>query len=343
MLLGIAAVRAQDIHFSQLSSVNMLVNPALIAIQGNLEATLITRDQWPGIASKTYRTYGVSVESKLRASSWKELEKQKSTFRKVNSTRAIGLCFYHDQAGANRLSSDVAYLGLNQEFRLSEKHRLYLGLQAGVNYLSINTQSLSYPNQYNGAGFYDPSLPSNEAYQNMQRLLFDVGVGANYVIKVPGSNFLPEKNKLIIGFSAYHLNRARYTFITSERLDPRYNFNVSYLLEKETSNLALVPMLNVSLQGSQKNILLGSLFRYRLSDNSKYTGFRQVSYLSLGCLYRYGDALSFPLRLDIKNYSVGFNYDWNISSLVRSTRSVGAVELMLAFHTSGPYLYQNKK
>ncbi|MBS1635147.1 MAG: type IX secretion system membrane protein PorP/SprF [Bacteroidetes bacterium] len=94
--------------------------------------------------------------------------------------------------------------------------------------------------------------------------------------------------------------------------------------------------------GKQKNILVVALFRYRLSDDSKYTGLKQAAYISLGCLYRHADAFCFPVKLDIKNYSVGFNYDLNVSSLARSSKAIGAFEICLSFHSVTPYLYQKK-
>lgn len=341
LLLSIK-LSSQDMFFSQTNFSNMLINPALISVNSDFEASIISREQWPSITNKPYKTLGFSLETKLKPRRWKELEKQKGTFMKSRSLNSIGLCFYHDNAGSIKLSQDVAYLGFNQSFKLGQQHYLFFGIQAGINYLKAGNLNVSYPNQFTDEG-YDPKLPSNEIFQTSQRLMFDCGAGVNYVIKKQGTSYANEENKLIIGFSAFHINRPVYSFIMNDKLNIRYNMNMIYSIYLENSNLTIFPTFNAYFQGKQKNIQGGAIFRYKLSDNSHYTGFKQSAFFSLGCLYRYQDAICFPIRIDIKNYSVGFNYDLNISHLFKSTKSVGALEVCLSFHASNPHLYQNKK
>jgi type IX secretion system PorP/SprF family membrane protein len=333
---------SQDIFFSQTNFSNMLVNPALISVNSDLEASIICREQWPSITNKPYKTLGASVETKLKPRRWKELEKQKGTFMKSRSFNAVGLCFYHDNAGNAKLSQDIAYLGFNQSFKLAQQHYVFFGIQAGINYLKAGNLNVSYPNQFTAAG-YDPNLPSNEVFQTSQRVMFDCGAGINYVIKKAGTSYANEENKFIFGFSAFHINRPFYSFIQNDKLNVRYNINMTYSIDLKNSNLTIFPTFNAYFQGAQKNIQGGAIFRYKLSDNSHYTGFKQSAFFSIGCQYRYQDALCFPIKIDIKNYSVGFNYDLNISPLLRSSKSIGALEICLSFHTSNPHLYQNKK
>ena len=97
------------------------------------------------------------------------------------------------------------------------------------------------------------------------------------------------------------------------------------------------------MQGSQKEITFGTMIKYKLKEESKYTGVIKSTVLSLGCFYRNRDAVIPYFLMEMDKYTIGISYDTNISSLTAATTGRGGFEISLRFGTPSPFLYQNAK
>src|SRR5687768_8740446 len=60
-ILSVAAVRAQDLHFSQFLEHPSLLNPALTGATGHIRASASFKDQWRSVTTP-YRTMGATLE-----------------------------------------------------------------------------------------------------------------------------------------------------------------------------------------------------------------------------------------------------------------------------------------
>ena len=53
--------------------------------------------------------------------------------------------------------------------------------------------------------------------------------------------------------------------------------------------------------------------------------------ISLGCFYRWDDAIVPLLKYQFQNWTFGLSYDVNVSKLARASRTIGAFELTLSY------------
>ena len=112
---------AQDIHFSQFNENPSLVNPALTGQSHVLKASVIYRDQWRSV-TVPYKTFGASIEMKLKASNWdKQGDHATMKFKKSFSRNALGISFFSDKAGDGNMGTTQANLSYATFIPVSEK------------------------------------------------------------------------------------------------------------------------------------------------------------------------------------------------------------------------------
>jgi hypothetical protein len=119
-------------------------------------------------------------------------------------------------------------------------------------------------------------------------------------------------------------------------------FHGNVLYGIKNTNLSLVPGYVVYLQGSNKEILFGSMFRYTTKESSKYTGYVKGSAIGWGLHYRNNDALVASFLLEMGQYALGISYDVNVSKLKTASSGRGGFEIALRFVNPNPFLYSSK-
>jgi len=90
-------------------------------------------------------------------------------------------------------------------------------------------------------------------------------------------------------------------------------------------------------QGPASEIFIGSLVRFKLKQDSKYTSVMKSSALSLGAYYRAKDAIVASMLLEYANYTIGISYDINTSSLTTASNGRGGMEVALRFVLPNPF------
>ena len=108
------------------------------------------------------------------------------------------------------------------------------------------------------------------------------------------------------------------------------------------SRLAIKPGIMVSLQGPSKEIIVGTIIRYKLREASHFTGFFSEQAISLGAHYRIGDALAPSLWYEAGKLAIGVSYDVNMSSLTAASNMRGGLEVSLRFINPSPFRYNYK-
>jgi hypothetical protein len=200
--------------------------------------------------------------------------------------------------------------------------------------------SLRWGLQYDGNGFNN-ALPTGEpADASNTKAYLDMNAGLVYTFKNSEHYMTANDHKILnIGYSINHINRPRYSFygIESERLFMKHVFFINAQIGLNNSRLSVMPGFYSMIQGPHKEFLFGSYFKYSLQDKSVYTGIKKGSAISLGGFYRLGDAFTAKLLVDYAQFSFGFGYDINLSSLTAATRGRGAFELAIRFVSPNPF------
>jgi hypothetical protein len=79
-------------------------------------------------------------------------------------------------------------------------------------------------------------------------------------------------------------------------------------------------------------IMFGTYYKYIISEGSKATGFTRPMALYIGLFNRFKDAMVGKVMFEWDQYSAGFAYDINISSLMPVSNTKGGFEVFLRFN-----------
>lgn len=335
---------SQDFHFSQYNENPLLLNPAMAGSTNVMRVSAVYRDQWSSV-STPFKSYGISFESRFKASNWDQADpKRTMIFKKSKNRMAGGITIYNDKAGDSKMGTLSTNLTYAMFFPLNKNSTLSLGLQGGFVQRKMDDTKLIYNSQYNGYT-YDPNTPSGENYSRKSFMYGDVGSGILYTFsREERSIAANDQITAQIGFGAFHLTRPNQNFTagTADRLYRKYVFHGNIVMGIPNTVLGVAPSWLVQMQGSSKEILAGLMLKYYIKDNSKYTGFLKRSSIGLGSYYRTGDALITSLLLETGRFAVGFSYDINLSKLANASNSKGGFEITLRMFTPSAFLYQRR-
>jgi len=336
---------SQDLHFSQFNENHALVNPALTGVTDPLRASLTYRDQWRSI-STPYRSFGVSVESRLNNSSWQQVDKFRSmTFKERSVGRlAWGLSVYGDKAGTGNLNSTNAIFSLATFVPVSKKSFISLGLQGSFVQRRLENGNLIFPNQFNGYG-YDANMPQNEKITATNYNYFGLAGGAIWSYGQQEKRIASNRQvKGNLGVSFYHITAPHNGFFSNkEALMMKYIVHGDLYFAPANFNTAILPSFILQRQGSSTEFMAGILLKYYLFNDSKYTGNVKRSSIGYGIYYRNQDAMIIALNFERQEqYAIGISYDVNLSRLVTATTSRGGLEISLRYTPPKAFLYQKK-
>jgi type IX secretion system PorP/SprF family membrane protein len=304
----------------------LLLNPAQAGTEANMRGILNYRNQWGSVAFP-YVTSDISWDMQIP-------QKEK----KAKSFHAVGLAIFHDKAGDAQLKTLQANLSYAYHVHLNENSTLGAGITAGYAQHSIEFASLQWMNQYNGSS-YDPLRSTGEPNLSATSFNnFDLGAGVHYAYG-KGERYMTANDQVRYngGIAVHHVNRPNNSFYDSgEKLNMKIAGYANAIAGIGNSNFALVPSIMYIQQGKTTELILGSMFRYTLRDESKYTGFAHASALSVGIHYRGQDAVITSLLFEIASYSIGISYDVNVSGLTSASNGRGGFELSLRFLSLNP-------
>ncbi|MFI5148437.1 MAG: PorP/SprF family type IX secretion system membrane protein, partial [Bacteroidia bacterium] len=321
----------QDTHFSQFYMSPLTQNPAMAGAVYDMQALINYRNQWSSIATP-FKTMAASYDMRL--------VKKKNT----SGYWAAGINLYNDNAGDLQMTTTQVNLNVAYHVKLNDYNTLGGGLMAGFAQRSISPGGIKTGNQYNGMA-YDASLPTGENITAASFSYMDLGGGIVYTynntagaIKVTDNHDL----KFQLGVAVFHPQQPGYSFYNDgEKLYMKFVVHGNALLSIPNTNVAFVPGFMYNRQGPAQEIYAGSLIRYKLKQDSKYTGFQKGAAISLGAYYRAGDGVAAAMLMEYANYAFGFSYDINTSGLQTATNARGGMEITLRFVNPNPFLYQH--
>jgi type IX secretion system PorP/SprF family membrane protein len=323
-----SVVFGQDIHFSQFQTQPLTQNPALVGVKFDFAANVNYKDQWRQIGSP-YKTFGASIDTKINKQAI-----DKGFF-------AVGVNFISDKAGDSRMGTVQGNIALAYHLKLAKHQTLGLGLMAGFAQRSVDYNFLTWGNQFDGTN-YNPDMTAGENYgvNSFTHSDFAAGLVYNYNNKDGHINVTDNHDlKFNVGFSVYHLSRPKYSFLgANHRLYLKFVLHADALISIADTRYAWMPGVMVYSQGKAKELLIGSMLRIKLQQDSKYTGKKHGSAISIGGYLRARDAFMSMVLLEFHQFAMGISYDINISELNQATNSKGGLELTLRFTNKNPFM-----
>ena len=229
LLLAFAVnLKAQDIHFSQLSVSKIGLNPAIVGNQSaDYKATFQKRTQWASVANP-FSTIAFGFET-----------------RDILKNTSAGFQFVNDVSGDASFTTSQFNAAINRAFSIDRDKQISAGILLGFTQRKVDFSNLIFE--------------ENENLQNPSFTYFDVGIGANYAAII-NDNF-----SFISGLSAFHINKPKQTLLDDEsvQLDEKYNsyFQSFYRIN---NTIILNPALFYSRQGKSSELLFGTVIRHEI-------------------------------------------------------------------------------
>lgn len=324
LILSIAyspfGVFAQDLHFSHVDQIPLLVNPAQTGSESQVRAGINYRNQWKSIASP-FQTMAAGFDARLQKSK-----------RRSDGFFALGLQVYNDQTGDLSIRTSQASLSGAYHLSLGRNSTIGLGIYAGFGQRSIDGNNGRWGNQYNGLA-YDPSILNGEPLPTAQFTFKDAGAGTIYRYRknnAGSQSWVVHSATAGLGF--FHVNRPSYSFLANEkeRLFVRSTLYVSADISMKNAKTALVPVLFYQQQKSAHEFLYGASYRYYLQGSlSGKTA--KTNYVSIGLYNRFKDAMIGKVGFQMNQYQLNVSYDFTISSLSDLAKTQGAFELSFCY------------
>jgi type IX secretion system PorP/SprF family membrane protein len=313
---------AQDVHFSHMEFSPMSLNPGLAGANGPMQGIVNYRSQWNSVADP-YKTIAASFDARFN-------DKK----RNKSGIIAGGINFYNDQAGDLKVNTNNVNLNLAYHLILDKSSTLGLGIYSGFGQRSISPEGGKWASQYDGNA-YNPNLSSGEVFNSPSFSFFDAGAGLVYTYK-NGAGYMNQNKQRLIngGIAFYHVNRPNYSYINNgdEKLYMRISGFVNANIGIANTRGSILPGIYYQRQKSAQEIYFGANYKYNLHEGSRHTGFTRPMALYIGLFGRVKDALVGKLMFEYDQFSAGFAYDINISSLTEVSRSKGGFELFLRFN-----------
>ncbi|MEI6851788.1 MAG: PorP/SprF family type IX secretion system membrane protein [Bacteroidota bacterium] len=325
------SLKAQDIHFSQLSQTPLLINPASAGVfDGYYRALLNYKNQWAAIG-KPYQTFMGSFDMPFEGK-----RKHKKAYL------GLGTYLFSDKAGDSRFSTTEGNVIVSGIVPLGMYHKLSAGISAGVTYRKVDIAAIQWPNQYNGSA-YDPTLPSGESNHLGTFFYFDMAAGVHYqYLKSLGRFYGRDVVHVTAGAAVYHaVKLLKSAASNKEKVYPRYVFHSTLRYDLKGTKMGLIPSVLYMKQGPAYELDLGLLMRFRLGNETNYTGFFTESAFTAGVIYRHKDAIIPQVFFEVSNFGIGLSYDVNISSFATATKYNGGLEVSIRYSKFRGALYKN--
>jgi type IX secretion system PorP/SprF family membrane protein len=326
---------AQDIHFSQFNMSPLTLNPSMAGAQHDIQAALNYKSQWASVSSSPYKTFACSYDMVLN---------------RRNSRKGMlgaGINVFSDKAGDGNFSTTQANLSIAYHVRLNGENTLGGGIQAGYLQRSIDYAALKWGNQYDGTAWNSSIAPTEPMGADPSIGMVDFAGGIVWCYdNSANSNSVTGDNdtKFCAGFSVFHVGKPEYGFYAdNHKLYMKYVGHANALIGLHNSNMAVVPGIMYAKQGPAQEIYAGTLLRFTLGMDSKYTGFRNGAAISFGGYVRAKDAIAAVVQLDYANYTMGISYDLNTSGLTQASSGRGGIEVALRYVAPNPFVQKRSR
>ncbi|MFN6944620.1 MAG: PorP/SprF family type IX secretion system membrane protein [Cytophagaceae bacterium] len=317
-LISIGTAKGQTAQFSQYYASPLYLNPAMAGAIPDITFNSIYRSQWHSIVTPYTTTQGSLI-----------LPLYSNGLTSRNHWGGIGLSVFNDRAGAGNLNNSgiSATLAYNVPLDQDRFSILSFGLQGGMVQKRVDINE-GWGSQFNPFLGLDPNMPVDPSLVTSTALFPDIASGLLYQFN-PGRDFDTHRMVFYAGLSAYHLNSPNESLIRTQRsvLPRLFRFHTGTEF-RIAPRITLSPNILAVYQNNAYQINGGMYLTFRVFDERG--GVLGSSDIIFGTWYRLNDAVIGLLGFNHKNYTIGFSYDLNSSSLYYFTRGRGAYEVSLS-------------
>ncbi len=303
----------------------LLVNPANAGAEYTIRGILNYRTQW-GSISEPYTTMMASYDMNFKP------PKRKTGYF------AGGLYVYNDKAGASEMKTTQINLSLAYHVNLNDKNTLGLGVQGGYFQRSANIDKLTWGSQFDGYQ-YNEGLATGESsdFNGISFGSTDYTAGLLWTYRNNEQYFSGNDVYLSSGISFHHLSKPDIETqgLTPDELHYRYIWHANGIIGM-SKKLSVLPYLYFSRQGPINEIMFGSDVLYKFKQEHGLIDEKGMA-IGGGIYYRWNDAIIPSLLIQYANYTFGFTYDVNISSLNNATSKNGGFEVSLRYVYPNPF------
>ena len=317
-----STIHAQDIHFSQMEFSPLTLNPALAGANSPMQGIINYRSQWNSVAIP-YQTMAASFDARFNENK-----------RRKKGIIAGGINFFNDKAGDLKVITNNVNLNLAYHLILDKTSTLGLGIYTGYGQRSIDPNGGRWASQYDGMA-YNANLSSGETFNSAIFSYLDAGTGLLYTYK-KNNGYMTQNNQRAFngGVAFYHVNNPGFSYVdqSNEKLYMRWSMFVNGTIGIDNTRGSVLPGIYFQRQKSSMEILYGAYYQYKIKEGSMATGFTRPMTFSIGLFNRFKDAFIGKVMFEWDQYSAGFAYDINISSLTEVSRAKGGFEFFIRFN-----------
>ncbi len=299
-----SVIFSQDFHLSQYDAPPLNLNPAMTGMfDGYYRLHGHYRSQWAAVATKPFTTAGISFDMPVKKF-------------------GVGGQIMNFRAGAGGYNALSILLSgaYDLVFDKASNHHLAAGVQGGMIQKSVNTDRLTFGNQYSNTpgGGFDTGLPSGEVFSNTNFVLANFNAGFIYYYAKEGGRFNP-----FAGFSANNITQPNETFFgKTNKLPIRYTIHGGTKINVN-EKIQLLPKFLYLKQTNANELTVSLLLHYYLQGSD--------SYLIVGPTFRNKDAAIAEIGLKKGKYICRISYDFNTSSLKTISNYRGGFEMSLTY------------
>lgn len=303
---------AQDIHFSQIQTVQQQLNPASTGVMTpQMRFTANYRNQWRHLGFPFVSNY-LSMEGKTRL---------------FGRPAGMGALYLHDRSSGGYLNADEIYFSLSHSFYY-RNNQLVIGLQPGLVIKSLDMNSITFGSQFNpDLQQYDPNLPSGEKYLNENLRHFDLNAGILWRSKIKTIFYTA-------GFSVSHVTRPSESFY-NKLITPRQPLKFTLHGDMKIplgDRYSIGPQFMYSSTSGTREFIGGAVGSFYPHDNSM--GIHKIYSLLMIRINppENVDAMIIGAGTYYHSLDLCLSYDLTVSALRKAPQVQGAFELSLIYN-----------
>lgn len=322
---------AQDVHFSQFTETPQLLNPGATGVyNGYMRAIINYKNQWSSMGN-SFSTMAGSFDIPM------------FDYNERKAHLGAGINFFRDRAGDAAFGLTQANLCVAGILPVSKRGKLSLGVSIGAAQQKATLSALSWGNQYDGTGF-NPNIDPYENTGINSFMYADLGAGLYYEYNKGKATLDRNENKrFAFGVAYYHINRPAHKYLSiSDKLYGKIVGTLNGKFDITETAVSLLPSAMFTSQGSSTEMTFGLAIRFRLQNDTKTTGFLNDAGFAIGLNYRLGDAFIPAVSIEIRDFSLGFSYDMNLSNYKKASYMRGGIEVSLKYFIQKGALFKQK-
>lgn len=306
---ALSAIKAQDIHYSQVGNSPMNMNPGLTGVyKGDYRFLGNYRYQWQTVPVDYLQFTG-------------QFDTRISNKNGFQSPFALGLLYNYDRAGDSRIR--MAHVALQGSYTraMAKTHFVTLGTSVGLTQRAFSLSQLHFGDQYDGDS---NTLPSAEVFDNNNLNYVDLSAGLNWHIK--STSFL-SRSHANIGVGLFHINNPSKAFRDPLGADlyRRLSFYGRGIVQM-SSNFDLQLHGSGQVQGPHREAVFGAGGIIHLN-----TVMTKETAIQLAVSHRLNEAWIPQAGILHKGWQFYLSYDINVSKFQLATIKNGGPEMTLIY------------